>query len=58
MRGWATGRFGSATRAGTTLRWSDAGQHTALLCRGPRVAWLSAPDRPTLARLTSGLASP
>jgi len=58
MSGWATGRFGSATRAGTTLRWSDAGQHTALLCRGPRVAWLSAPDRPTLTRLTTGLGGP
>ena len=58
MSGWATGRFGSATRAGTTLRWSDPGQHTALLCRGPRVAWLSAPDRPTLTRLTTGLGGP
>ncbi len=27
-------------------------------CRGPRVAWLSAPDQPTLNRLTSGLGSP
>ena len=58
MSGWSTGRFGSATRAGTTLRWSDPGQHTALLCRGPRVAWLSAPDRPTLTRLTTGLGGP
>ena len=58
MSGWATGRFGSATRAGATLRWSDAGQHSALLCRGPRVAWLSAPDRPTLTGLTTGLGGP
>jgi hypothetical protein len=58
MRGWATGRFGSATRTRTTLRWSGAGQHTTLLCRGARVAWLSAPDRPTLARLTAGLGGP
>jgi hypothetical protein len=58
MRGWATGRFGPATRSGTTFRWSGAGQHASLLCRGPRVAWLSAPDRPTLNGLTSALASP
>jgi hypothetical protein len=58
MSGWATGRFGSATRAGTTLRWSDPGQRSALLCRGPRVAWLSAPDRPTLDRLVAGLGGP
>ena len=58
MRGWATGRFGSATRTGATLHWSGAGQRTALLCNGPRVAWLSAPDRPTLTRLTTGLGRP
>ena len=58
MRGWATGRFGSATRTANALHWSGAGQRTALLCRGPRVAWLSAPDRPTLDRLRSGLGSP
>jgi hypothetical protein len=58
MSGWSTGRFGSATRAGTTLRWSHAGQHSALLCRGPRVAWLSAPDGPTLTRLTTSLGGP
>jgi len=58
MSGWATGRFGSATRAGTTLRWSDPGQRSALVCRGPRVAWLSAPDRPTLDRLAAGLGGP
>jgi hypothetical protein len=58
MRGWATGRFGSATRTGATLHWSGAGQQTALLCNGPRVAWLSAPDRPTLTRLTTGLGRP
>jgi hypothetical protein len=58
MSGWATGRFGPATRSGATLRWSDPGQHSALLCHGPRVAWLSAPDRPTLTRLTTGLDGP
>ena len=58
MSGWATGRFGSGTRSGATLRWSGAGQQTILLCRGPRVAWLSAPDRPTLDRLTAGLGGP
>jgi hypothetical protein len=58
MRGWAGGRFGAATRTGATLHWSGAGQRTALLCRGPRVAWLSAPDRPTLTRLTTSLGSP
>ena len=58
MRGWATGRFGPATRSAATLNWSGAGQRTTLTCRGPRVAWLSAPDQPTLNRLTSGLGSP
>jgi hypothetical protein len=58
MRGWATGRFGPATPAGSTLRWSGAGQRTALLCRGPRAAWLSAPDRPTLDRLVAALGPP
>ena len=58
MRGWATGRFGSATRATGSLTWSGAGQRTALHCTGPRVAWLSAPDRPTLNRLQSGLGPP
>jgi hypothetical protein len=58
MRGWATGRFGPATRAGSSLRWSGSAQRTALLCAGPRVAWLSAPDQPTLNRLLTGLARP
>jgi hypothetical protein len=58
MSGWATGRFGSASRSGATLHWSGAGQHATLLCRGSRVAWLSAPDRPTLTRLTAGLGGP
>jgi hypothetical protein len=55
MSGWARGRFGSATRTPTALRWSGDGQQTALVCRGPRVTWLSAPDRPTLDRLTGAL---
>jgi hypothetical protein len=58
MRGWASGRFGSATRAAGALTWSGAGQRTALHCTGPRVAWFSAPDRPTLNRLQSGLGPP
>jgi hypothetical protein len=58
MRNWATGRFGPPTRTSSGLRWSDRGQHTALLCRGSRAAWLSAPDRPSLDRLTSGLGNP
>jgi hypothetical protein len=58
MRGWATGRFGSSTRTAGTQRWSGAGQHAALTCRGPRVAWLSAPDRPTLDRLTAARGPP
>ena len=58
MSGWATARFGSATRTAATLRWSASTQHTALICHGPRVAWFSAPDRPTLDRLTSALPSP
>jgi hypothetical protein len=58
MRGWATARFGPATRTGPTPHWSGPAQHTALLCRGPRVAWLSAPDRPTLDRLSTGLGGP
>ena len=58
MSGWATGRFGAGTRTGATLRWSGAGQHTTLLCRGPRAAWLTAPDRPTLDRLVAGLGGP
>jgi hypothetical protein len=58
MRGWATGQFGPGTRASGSLRWSGVGQRTTLLCRGPRVAWLSAPDRPTLDRLQTGLGTP
>jgi hypothetical protein len=58
MSGWATDRFGAATRTGGTLRWSSPTQRTTLLCRGSRVAWLSAPDRPTLDRLTAALGAP
>ena len=58
MTGWATGRFGSTTRTARTLRWSSPTQQTALSCRGPRVAWLSAPDRPTLDRLTNAIPTP
>jgi hypothetical protein len=58
MSGWARGRFGAATRAAGSLRWSGAGQHTALVCRGARAAWLSAPDRAGLDRLTGALGPP
>jgi hypothetical protein len=58
MRGWANGRFGASTRVAGAQRWSGSGQRTTLLCRGPRVAWLSAPDRPTLDRLVTAIGSP
>jgi hypothetical protein len=58
MRGWAGARFGAATRSGTDLHWSGWGQRTALRCRGTRVAWLSAPDRPALDRMLAGLGGP
>jgi hypothetical protein len=58
MRGWAGARFGAATRSGPALSFTGAGQRAALVCRGPRVAWLSAPDRPTLGRLTAALGGP
>jgi hypothetical protein len=48
MTDWASTRFGPST---TPRRWSGAGQHAALLCGNPRVALLTAPDRPTLQRL-------
>ena len=58
MRGWATGRFGPASGAAGSVHCSGDGQRAALVCRGTRVAWLSAPDQPTLDRLISGLGSP
>jgi hypothetical protein len=58
MRGWASGRFGPRPRTAGTQRWSGGSQHTALSCRGSRVAWLSAPDRPTLDRLSSAVGPP
>jgi hypothetical protein len=57
-RRWAGGRFGSPTRSGATLRWSGAGQRTALACAGTRAAWVSAPDRPSLDRLLTALGGP
>jgi hypothetical protein len=54
MTTWATSRFGPASGA---RRWSGAGQQTTLRCAGDRAAWLSAPDRPTLERLTAALGS-
>ena len=58
MRGWATGRFGARAPARGARRWSGAGHPTPRRGAGPRVAWLSAPDRPTLTRLTTGLGGP
>jgi hypothetical protein len=59
MTRWAGTRFGHGARAGGgTVRWSGGGQRTALACRGTRVAWLSAPDRPTLDRLLAALGGP
>jgi hypothetical protein len=58
MRRWASARFGSATRSAGTLRWSAAGQQTALACGATRATWLSAPDRPTLTRLVTALGTP
>jgi hypothetical protein len=55
MAAWATRQFGPAPGA---RRWSGAGQQTALRCSGDRAAWLSAPDRPTLERLTTAVGSP
>jgi hypothetical protein len=58
MRGWGNGRFGASTRVAGAQRWSGSGQRSALLCRGPRVAWLSAPDAATLDRLVAAVGSP
>jgi hypothetical protein len=58
LRGWASGRFGASTQAAGGRRWSGDGQQTALLCGGARVAWLSAPDRPTLDRLVAAAGRP
>ncbi|HEX5878661.1 MAG TPA: hypothetical protein VF468_10100, partial [Actinomycetota bacterium] len=58
VRGWANGRFDASGQAAGSRRWSGSGQQAALLCRGPRVAWLSAPDRPTLDRLAGAVGSP
>jgi hypothetical protein len=58
MAGWANERFGAGSRAGAVARWSGQGQQTALVCRGARASWLSAPDRPGLTRLLRGLGGP
>jgi hypothetical protein len=55
MTAWATGRFGPAAGG---RRWSGAGQQTTLRCSGDQAAWLSAPDRATLDRLTAALGRP
>jgi hypothetical protein len=55
MTAWAIRQFGPASGS---RRWSGAGQQTTLRCSGDRAAWLSAPDRPTLQRLTTTVGSP
>lgn len=55
MSRWATARFGRGVAAG---RWSAPLQEAALACQGTHVAWLSAPDRPTLDRMVRGLGTP
>ena len=56
---WATARLGPGRRAADgTARWSGRSQQGALLCRGTRVAWLSAPDRASLDSLVVGLGRP
>jgi hypothetical protein len=55
MTSWASSRFGPASGA---RRWSGAGQQTTLRCTGAHAAWLSAPDRPTLDRLSAALGAP
>jgi len=52
---WATARLGPTVGPG---RWSGHGQELALACRDTRATLLSAPDRPTLAKLSSGLGRP
>jgi hypothetical protein len=52
MSRWATARFGAPAAAN---RWSGTLQQGALACQGTQVAWLSAPDRPSLDRLVRGL---
>jgi hypothetical protein len=56
---WATARLGSGRGAGSGVtRWSGEGQHAALVCKGARAAWLTAPDPTSLARLQAGLGGP
>jgi hypothetical protein len=55
MSRWATARFGAPV---ASSRWAGTLQRGALACQGTHVAWLSAPDRPTLDRLVRGLGTP
>jgi hypothetical protein len=56
MTSWAGSRFSPAP--GGARRWSGAGQQTTLRCSGAHAAWLSAPDRPTLDRLSAAVGAP
>jgi len=54
LANWATSRFGAPVAA-SGRRWATSGQQTALVCRGTAATWLSAPDGPSLDRLTAGI---
>jgi len=56
---WARARFGSGRGAGSGVtRYAGDGQQAALVCKGTRAAWLTAPDQASLARLQAGLGGP
>ncbi len=54
LANWATSHFGAPTAA-SGRRWAGSGQQTTLMCRGTAATWLSAPDGPSLDRLTAGI---
>ena len=58
MSRWGDARFGPGAGSGGLTRWAGATQQAALVCRGARAAWLSAPDRGGLDRLLAGLGGP
>ncbi|HKE99330.1 MAG TPA: hypothetical protein VKG45_10425 [Actinomycetes bacterium] len=57
---WANERFGTGTAGAApgSGRWAGRGQRAALVCRGTRAAWFSAPDAGALERLVAGLGAP
>jgi hypothetical protein len=58
MTRWGAARFGPGAAGGGLTRWAGATQQAALVCRGARAAWVSAPDRGALDRLLTGLGGP